>query len=203
MRLFLLFLLLTPSLAVAQETRSTFQTGVTTNLPDNTSGDISPADLRGEFTDLSNSALFLLDDFASEAEVFTGTETAKAVAPAELKPYECWQYALSDESTALTTGTKIVFRAPYAFNVDEVIFTTKVAHSGGTMTFDVEEDGVSLFSTNPTIDSAEETTSTAATAQVINNAVIDADDEVDIDIDDVGDTTTGVGAKAYICGNRT
>lgn len=143
--------------------------------------------------------------FASEAEVFAGTESAKAVAPDQLKPYECWNYALSDEGTALTTGLKVTDRAPYAFDITEVKASLTTAATGSTVQVDIQEDATTIFTTKPTIDAGEKTTETAATASVLSAGgdVVDEDDEITFIIDQVGSSTTGLGLKVKICGNRT
>lgn len=53
-------LLALPALAT-QVSKSTFQTGLTTTINDNSSGDITPSDVRSVFTDLSDSVYFLGD----------------------------------------------------------------------------------------------------------------------------------------------
>lgn len=61
------------------------------------------------------------DAKAIKAEVFTGTDDTKFVTPLNLKPKEALTIAVSDETTALTTGIgKMTFRMPYAFEISDI-----------------------------------------------------------------------------------
>ena len=73
--------------------------------------------------------------------------------------------AVSDETTALTTGTaKITFRMPFAFVLTGVRAGLSTAQtSGSTLTVDINETGASILSTKLTIDNTEKTSTTAAT----------------------------------------
>lgn len=108
--------------------------------------------------------------------------------------------AISDETTALTTGTaKVTFRAPYAFTVTGVRLSTTTANTGGTLlTVDINEAGTTILSTKLTCDASEKTSTTAATAAVISDSSIADDAEITIDIDAIGSTIAGAGAKVYI-----
>lgn len=99
--------------------------------------------------------------------------------------------AISDESTALTTGTaKVTFRATRAMTLTKIKASLSTASSSGNPAFDVKKNGVSVFSTALTIDATEKTSETAATAAVLSTTAIAADDEITIDI-----TVAGTGAK--------
>lgn len=143
-------------------------------------------------------------ELATDAEVKAGTDTARVVTPATLKPLECIAIAASDETTALTTGTaKATFRMPYAFTLTEVRASVTTAPTGSTLNVDINEGGVSILSTVITIDASEKTSTTAATAAVISDASLADDAEITIDIDQVGSSTAGAGLKVYLIGNRT
>lgn len=101
--------------------------------------------------------------------------------------------ALGDETTDITTGVaKVTFRMPYAVAVDLPRASLSAASSSGTPTFDINKNGVSIFSTRVTIDASEKTSATAAAPAVMTSTPFnfDADDEVTIDID-----VAGTGAK--------
>lgn len=141
--------------------------------------------------------------YASAAEVRTGTETGKVVAPANLTPKECWCIPCSDETSALTTGTnKVRFRAPYAFKVSAVRASVNTAPTGSTLIVDINEEGTTILSTKLSIDASEKTSTSAATAAVISDPDIADDAEVEIDIDQIGSTIAGAGLKVYLLGNR-
>lgn len=109
--------------------------------------------------------------------------------------------ACSDETTALTAGTaKVTFRMPFAMTLTAVRGSLTTAQtSGSILTVDVNEGGTSILSTKLTIDNAEKTSTTAATAAVISDAALADDAEMTIDIDQVGDGTAK-GLKVYLIG---
>ena len=109
--------------------------------------------------------------------------------------------ACSDETTLLTTGTKVTFRIPYSFTVTGVRASLTTAGTGGTLvTVDINEGGSSILSTKITIDASESTSTTAATPPVISDTGLADDAQMTIDIDAVGNTTAGKGLKVYIIG---
>lgn len=109
--------------------------------------------------------------------------------------------AVSDESTALTTGTaKVTFRMPFAFTLTAVRASVTTAPTGSVLTVDINEGGTSILSTKLTIDASEKTSTTAATPAVISDASLADDAEITIDIDAVGSTIAGSGLKVYLIG---
>lgn len=69
--------------------------------------------------------------------------------------------AISDESTALTTGTgKLTMRAPWAFTLTDVRSSVSTAPSGAAIIIDVNESGTTLLSTKVTIDAETAATGT-------------------------------------------
>lgn len=113
----------------------------------------------------------------------------------------CIVIAVSDEVTAITTGTdKVRFRMPWAMTLTSVRASLSVASTAGTPTFDINDGGVSILSTKLTIDANEKTSTTAASAAVIDDASLADDAEISIDIDAAG--TGAKGAKVYLIGTR-
>ncbi len=112
-----------------------------------------------------------------------------------------YQFACSDETTALTAGTsKMSFRTPRAFTLTAVrVSLTTAQTSGSIFTVDVNENGTSILSTKATIDNTEKTTTTAATPLVISDASIADDAEITVDIDQIGDGTAK-GLKVTLIG---
>lgn len=109
--------------------------------------------------------------------------------------------AMSDETTAITTGTaKVTFRAPFAFTVTGVRASLTTVSSSGTPTVDINESGTTILSTKLTIDANEKTSTTAATAAVISDTAIADDAEITLDIDVAG--TGAAGLKVWILGTR-
>lgn len=126
----------------------------------------------------------------------------------ELRVYELWGGAVSDETTAITTGAaKLSFSIPYNFAVVGVYATLNTVSSSGTPTFDINEGGTSILSTKIVIDANELTggsagyQGTASGAAVISDAAIAAFAQVTVDIDVAG--TGAKGAKVFIVGYRT
>jgi hypothetical protein len=123
---------------------------------------------------------------------------------ADIKPTESIVVAVSDETTALTTGTgKLTFRMPYAFTLTDVRASVTTAPTGATLNVDINEGGVSILSTVITIDASEKTSETAATPPVISDSALADDAEITIDIDQIGSTVAGAGLKVALIGTRT
>lgn len=112
------------------------------------------------------------------------------------------EIACSDETTALTTGTaKVTFRMPYAMTLTSVKASVTTAPTDATLNVDINKTGTgSILSTVITIDASEKTSTTAATPPVISTSSLSADDEITIDIDQVGSTIAGAGLKVYLIG---
>jgi hypothetical protein len=109
--------------------------------------------------------------------------------------------AVSDETTAITTGAaKVTFRMPRAVTLTKVRASLSTASSSGLVTVDVNEGGVSIFSTTLTIDANEKTSESAATAAVLSDTAIADDAEITIDIDGAG--TGAKGLKVTFLGVR-
>jgi len=114
--------------------------------------------------------------------------------------------AVSDETTAITTGTaKVTFRMPWALTLYTVAnggvkASLTTASSSGLPAIDINEAGASIFSTTLTIDESEETSTTATTAAVLSDTALADDAEITIDIDTAG--TGAAGLKVTLRGYR-
>jgi hypothetical protein len=113
--------------------------------------------------------------------------------------------AAGDETTALTVADgKTEFQMPYAFTLTDVRATLTTAGStSGVTTIDVEDDGVSIFSTLLTIDSTEKTSTSAATAAVISGATIADGSIMKINCDVLSGGATEAGLKIAFIGYQT
>lgn len=138
----------------------------------------------------------------------SGVVTAIAVDGTSVKPYESLIIAASDETTALATGTaKITFRMPYAFTLSApsglgIKGSLSTAQTSGSIfTADIKKNGGSILSTLLTLDNGEKTSVTAATPLVVSSASLAADDEITIDITQIGDGTAK-GLKVTFIGRR-
>ena len=121
----------------------------------------------------------------------------------QTNPVESLTIALSDEVSALTTGTaKVTWRMPYAFNLTGVRTSATTAPTGSGLVIDLNEGGTTVLSTKVTIDAGAKTSTTAGTPPVISDAALADDAEMTADIDAVGSTIAGTGAKITLIGNR-
>lgn len=113
------------------------------------------------------------------------------------------QAAVSDETTALTSGTnKLTFRMGYTMTLTAVRASLTTAQtSGAIFTVDINVNGASVLSTKITIDNTEKTSTTAAIPPVIGTTFLPDDSEITIDIDQVGDGTAK-GLKIALIGYR-
>jgi len=114
----------------------------------------------------------------------------------------CIPVALSDETSAITTGVKLVMHIPFAFKLLSVAMgLTTVQASGSLFRLDVTRNGATIFTTKVTIDNTEKTSNTAATPSVLTSTPINvaAFDEFAFNIDQIGNGSAR-GAKAYLVG---
>lgn len=103
------------------------------------------------------------------------------------------QVMLSDMTTALTTGTgKALWIAPEDGSITDVWIGVGTVSSSGAVTVDLNKNGTSVLTTQPSID-ASENTSLTGTAAVIGTAAFSKGDRFTFDID-----AAGTGAKALM-----
>ncbi len=113
-------------------------------------------------------------------------------------PVIAYSYALGDETTAETTGTKMTARAPYACTITNVRACLTEASSSGIPTFNILKNSSTIFSTKLTIDSGETTSTTAATPYVLSSSTFADDDQIDIAIDVAGTGAKGAKVTLYL-----
>ena len=112
--------------------------------------------------------------------------------------------ACSDETTAITTGTKVIFRLPFDFTVTEVRASLTTAGTGANLvTCDFEQNGTTILSTPITIDAGELTSTTASSPPVISTSTLSDDAAIDCDIDQVDSGGVAAGLKMYLIGYKT
>lgn len=107
-------------------------------------------------------------------------------------------WALSDMTTALTTGTnKNYWYAPAAgMTIKFVRATLATTSSGAAPVFDINEAGTSILSTKITVDAGEWDSLDATTQPVISDSAIAGKAKIDFDIDTAG--TAAAGAQIQI-----
>ena len=158
----------------------------------------------------SNTRIVGYDSTGSTNNQYTLTQVADGLK--EHLP-ESFIIACSDETTALTTGTKATFRMPYAFTVTAVRASLTTAGTGANLvTVDINEDTtaggvtpVSILTIPITIDATEKTSTTAATQPVIGGAGPDIanDAQITIDIDQIDSGGVSAGLKVTIIGYQS
>tara|TARA_R110002020_G_scaffold350558_1_gene563963 strand:+ start:472 stop:876 length:405 start_codon:yes stop_codon:yes gene_type:complete len=111
--------------------------------------------------------------------------------------------ACSDETSALSTGQKVVFRMPYGFTLTAVRASVTTAGTGSVITVDIDESGSSILSTKITIDPSEKSSTTGATQPVISDSSLADDAEIIITIDTVDSGGAGKGLKVTMIGYKT
>lgn len=113
--------------------------------------------------------------------------------------------AVSDETTNLTTGTaKVTFRMPFAFTLTDVRANVNTAPTGSTIIVDINAGGSTIMNTTKlSIDAGEKTSTTAASAYALTTTTLSDDDEITIDIDQIGSTIAGKGLKVTLIGYKT
>ena len=110
----------------------------------------------------------------------------------------------SDELTDLEVGDgKATFRTPYALTLVTIKASVTTAPAGSTIIVDITEGGVTILSTLLTIDAGEKTSTTAAVPVVVSDNVLADDAEIQINIDQVGSSTTGTGLKIILEGYKS
>jgi hypothetical protein len=162
-------------------------------------------DGNGETINLNNN-LYLDTPFATVWLIYDGTEWKATVDGMMLQgPTEHMTFALSDETTPLTTGlAKLTTRTPYMFFLSSVKAHVTTAPTGAAIEVDINEDGVSVLTNPLTIDAGEKTSATSVVTDPMGITIIilGSDTELTFDIDQVGSTVAGTGLKVTLTGYR-
>ena len=123
-----------------------------------------------------------------------------AAIPAATAVTQSFITACSDETTDLTTGIKSTWRVPFAFTVQSVRASVTTAPTGADITVDILQNGVSILTTNITIDATEKTSISAAVQPVVGTTALTNDAEITINLTVIGSTIAGAGLKVSIIG---
>ena len=129
-----------------------------------------------------------------------GTSSHAITASFATRPELTMLVAVSDETTALTTGNaKLTFRAPYAMTLTQIPRSSvSQSSSSGLVTVDINETGTSVLGANKlSIDATEKTSTTAATPTTLADTSIADDAEITIDIDAAGTGAKGLKVTLY------
>lgn len=107
-----------------------------------------------------------------------------------------YEFALSDESTALTTGTKLRWRSPYGITLVNARASVGTVSVSGSVVLNVLQNGTSVFGTRPSIN-AQTKTSVSATPLTFTNTSVYDDSELVFNVDSAGSNATGLKAKLF------
>jgi hypothetical protein len=108
-------------------------------------------------------------------------------------------FALSDEVTALTTGTKLTWYPPYAVTLTGVYTSVALAPTDAPLIVDIHASGTTLMDTDKIqIESGEFHSSDATTQPDLTDTSLAAFEKVEIIVDQIGSTIAGAGLKCYL-----
>jgi hypothetical protein len=111
--------------------------------------------------------------------------------------------AASDETTALTVGTaKTTFRMPKNITLVSVKASLTTAATGSSFQINIKKNGVTIFSTNLTLNAGSRTSVGATVPYVLSTTSFTDDDEITVDIVAVGSTVAGAGLKVALIGTQ-
>lgn len=130
---------------------------------------------------------------------------ASSTYDAALKPLEYLEIALSDETTAITTGDgKASWFYGYDFTITEIYIGLGAAQSSsGVVTVDVNKSGSTILSTKATIGASlnNSLSGSGSVSPVISTATSSKGDKFTADVDAAG--TGAKGLKLIVIGHRT
>jgi len=109
---------------------------------------------------------------------------------------------ISDESTALTTGTnKFRFQVPAAMTLTDIKASVNTAPTSSSIIIDVNDGGTSIMTTDKLeIEVNETTTDDATTQPALTDTALAVNAVIGFDIDQIGSGTAGNGAKVTLIG---
>lgn len=119
-------------------------------------------------------------------------------------PTEFIMLPVGDETTALTIGTgKFNFRMPYPFEMTDIKASVGIRPTLSKIVVDVNRSGTSIMTTDKLeIDPGLGSTKFSATQPALTTTIFNENDEIEVDIDQIGSGTAGAGLKVYLIGKR-
>ena len=117
---------------------------------------------------------------------------------------ECISMAVSDNTTALATGTVFTFYMPYAMTLTDIKASVLTAPTGAGLIVDVHDSGTTIMGTDKLdIDVSEFHTSTAGTQPALTDTALANNAKIEIIVDQVGSTVAGAGLVIYLIGYQS
>ena len=131
----------------------------------------------------------------------TGASDA-ATARTNLGVQSVMGFALSDETSALTTGQKIATDMPVSMNVKRVFASVGTAGGTSAITIDVEDEGVTILNAVVSISAGANNAETSTFTGAASSYQLTKGDALTIDVDSIDDGTAN-GLKVYLIGDIT
>lgn len=102
---------------------------------------------------------------------------------------------------ALSTGTdqSAAVTMPFGFTVTDIDLDAKTAPAGAALIVDINENGTTIYSTNPQIN---DSATTEAGTEVLSDTTLAAGSRITVDIDQIGSTTGGSSLTIMLHGVR-
>ena len=111
-------------------------------------------------------------------------------------------FALSDETSSLTTGQKIATDMPVSMNVKRVYASVGTAGGTSAITIDVEDEGVTILNAVVSISAGANNAETTSFTGAASNYAFTKGDKLTIDVDSIDDGTANA-LKVYLIGDIT
>jgi len=128
----------------------------------------------------------------------TGLPLAGLLATAK---QETFSFAISDNTTALTTGTKFTWYVPYALTLTDIQASVLTAPTDATLIIDVHDAGTTIMTTDKLdIETGEFHTKDAATQPALTDTALATGAKIEFIVDQIGSTVAGAGAVVYLVG---
>jgi len=163
-----------------------------------------------DYVTISGNQQLTLHDVDLESEVTGdlpvadgGTGASDAVtARTNLGVQSVMGFALSDETSALTTGQKIATDMPVSMNVKRVYASVGTAGGTSAITIDIEDEGVTILNAVVSISAGTNNAETSTFTGAASSYQLTKGDALTIDVDSIDDGTAN-GLKVYLIGDIT
>jgi len=109
-----------------------------------------------------------------------------------------FSYAISDETSVITTSNNLTFRAPFACNISNIRASLDVASSSGAVKFDITASGTTIFSTLLQCDQSATTSVGSGTPYVLSTTSFTDDQVIVLSVNSAGTGATGAKITLYL-----
>lgn len=114
------------------------------------------------------------------------------------------ELAYGGDTQAVSVASRVTWRRVISgFEVTSVRAAVLTAPTGADLILDIKVNGVSILSTLVTIEAGDTSSIDAATPPVVSFPQLADDDEIAVDITQIGSGTAGAGLRVTLVGKRT